>query len=331
MPISEHLESFAGFTVQDFDPAKGIQDTAKTIYRLRKDSEEEPVRPAPKGFLGRVLGGGKAPPTPPKDPLEALLADPASRDLKGIVYGSWLKEFDSETSSEEIVRQIAEAKDRLPGLQALFVGDMTLEECEISWITQSDVAPLLRAFPRLEHFGVRGSNGLGIGPVQHANLKSLVIQCGGLPASVLRQVLQSDYPALEHLELWLGEEGYGADIKVADLQSLLDGRLFPKLSSLGLRDSELADEVAAAVSKAPILERIKVLDLSLGNLSDAGAEALLQSPMIARLERLDLHHHFVSPALTSRLEQLGPSLDASDRQKAETYDGKEYRFISVGE
>ena len=325
MPISEHLESFAGFAVRDFDPATGIQDAANTIYRLRK----EPGGGAPpkRGLLARF----RSPPPAPADPVEALLADPASGQLQGLVYGAWMEDFDSSVGSEAIVAQIAAAAPRLPSLKVLFIGDMTYEECEISWITQNDVTPLLQAYPGLQHFGVRGSTELKITPVRHTQLKSLVIECGGLPASVLRGVLQSELPSLEHLELYLGEENYGADFKVADLEPLLSGIIFPKLRSVGLRDSELADDVAAALAKAPLLSRIKVLDLSLGNLSDAGAQALLGSPAVAGLEKLDIHHHYVSPALVARLEKLGPEVDASDHQKADKDGDEEYRYIAVGE
>ena len=39
--------------------------------------------------------------------------------------------------------------DRLPALEALFLGDITFEQQEISWIQQSDISPLFLAFPRL--------------------------------------------------------------------------------------------------------------------------------------------------------------------------------------
>lgn len=328
MPISEHLESFAGFAVRDFDPAEGVQDTARTIYRIRKELEP-PATPAK-----RVLGlFSRKPATPPKpaDPLEALLADPASSQLQGLVYGSWMQDFDTSGSSEEIVRQLAQVAARLPNLKALFIGDMTFEECEISWINQSDMAPLLQAYPQLQHFGVRGSTDLRIGPVRHAQLKSLVIECGGLPLSVLRGVLQSEFPALAHLELYLGDENYGFDFAVSDLEPLLSGIVFPNLRSLGLRDSEIADDIAAAIAKAPILSRLTSLDLSLGTLSDAGARALLDSPGMRKLQKLDLHYHFISPELVSELQKLGPEVDTSDPQEADKYHGEEHRYVAVGE
>ncbi len=43
------------------------------------------------------------------------------------------------------------------------------------------------------------------------SLVALTIESGGLPAAVVREVASAHLPALEHLELWLGEENYGGD------------------------------------------------------------------------------------------------------------------------
>jgi hypothetical protein len=325
MPISEHLESFAGYNVRDFDPAVGIQEAANTIYRIHK--EPEAASPPKRGLFSRK----PANPPAPADPLQALLADPMIAQLQGIVYGSWMEDFDPSGNSEAVVAQLAEVAAQLPSLKALFIGDITYEQCEISWLNQSDMAPLFQAFPRLQHFGVRGSNELKMGPVRHAQLKSLVLECGGLPGTVLREILQSEFPALERLELYLGEANYGFDFAVADLEPLLSGIVFPNLRSLGLRDSEIADDVAVAIANAPNLSRLKVLDLSLGTLSDTGARALLDSPAIKGLQKLDVHHHYISPELVAQLEHLGPEVDTSDAKEPDKHGGEEYRYISVGE
>ncbi len=116
----------------------------------------------------------------------------------------------------------------LPNLKALYFGEMTYEECEISWINQSGVSPLLRAFPLLEIFRVRGGTELSFSQVSHGNLRHLAIETGGLPSSVLREVFLCDFPNLEHLELLLGEEGYGFDGSAEDLQPLAGGKGFSK-------------------------------------------------------------------------------------------------------
>jgi hypothetical protein len=111
----------------------------------------------------------------------------------------------------------------------------------------------------------------------------------------------------------------------------LSGSSFPRLTYLGLRDSEIADAVAAAVASAPILDRIRILDLSLGTLGDEGAAALLANPAVARLEKLDIHHHFCSNEMIARLQKLGMELDASETQEEREYNNEHWRYVAVGE
>src|SRR5262249_31160352 len=129
--------------------------------------------------------------------------------------------------------------------------------------------------------------------------------------------------------LWLGTRNYGATTTVRDLTPLLTGNLFPKLRYLGLRDSEIADEIALALAQGQILERIRVLDLSLGTLTDIGAAALVASPAVKRLEKLDIHHHYCSKDMVERLKGLGIVIDARDAQSP--HDNDDSRYVAVGE
>ena len=117
---------------------------------------------------------------------------------------------------------------------------------------------------------VRGADGLAVTPVRHEALREFAFESGGLPAAVVGSVGECDLPALRHLELWLGTDGYGGDATVDDLAPILTGARLPALTHLGLRDSEIADEVAAALAGAPVVARLESLDLSLGALSDVG-------------------------------------------------------------
>jgi predicted DNA-binding WGR domain protein len=268
----------------------------------------------------RVSGEGTV------DPLETLLADPAAGLVQALVIGCCFGEEGDD--SEEVVEALVSARDRLPNLRALFLGDITYHENELSWINQSDLTGLLKAFPRLEHFRARGGGSLALRKFEHQRLKSLAFEASNLPREVVRAVGASSLPALEHLELWLGTRSYGADTTVADLKGVLAGKGTPALRYLGLRNSEIADGIAAALAKSPLLGRLRVLDLSLGTLGDRGAEALLASPALARLEKLDIHHHYVSPALVQRLEALGIQLDASEAEEPEDPDEPEaHRYV----
>lgn len=313
MAFYEHLSQFAGLSVVDWNPESGAIAAGQAArIALSYDAAEE-------GQLWTDL-------------FVALLDQPNVAELEGLVVGAWGMMFE-QTMDEagRAVEAIVAARDRLPKLRAIFFGDVISEECEVSWIENTDVSPLLAAYPQLEHFGVRGTNNLSFGALQHPNLRSLIVQTGGLDVRIVRSVAAADLPALEHLELWLGTGGYGGNVTVDDLAPILAGGRFPRLRYLGLRNSEIADEIAAAVVDAPVLEQIRVLDLSLGTFGDDGAEALLASPAIARLEKLDLHHHFCSPEMIARLAALPLEVDTSDLQEPDSYGGELFRFVSVGE
>lgn len=311
MTINQHVTQFAGLPVIDWEPGTALSATTIPRVSLSYEAAEE---------------GGRW-----VDLFADLLNDPGAATIPGLVVGPWDESGASEDLSSSVVEALVNAHGSLPNLRALFLGDIISEESEISWIHQSDISPLFDAYPALEYLTVRGGNDLQLGRLRHNRLRSLIIQSGGLPANVVREVAAAELPSLEHLELWLGSEDYGGNATVADLQPILEGSRFPQLVTLGLRDSEHADAIAAAVASAPILDRIRVLDLSLGTLGDEGAAALLASPAVARLEKLDLHHHFCSPEMVARLEALGITVDVSDAQQEDEYGGRRYRYASVTE
>jgi predicted DNA-binding WGR domain protein len=269
--------------------AKGYTEKAPVAGSLREalfsamadNPEDKASRMALLDYLGeqgeqlptiayRVNGNGTI------GPLESFLADPAVALVQALVIGFCFAE--GGEGSDEVVEALVSARERLPHVRALFLGDITYRENEISWINQSDLTGLLRAFPELEHFRARGGGSLALHKFEHENLRSLAFEASNLPREVVQAVGASSLPALEHLELWLGTEEYGANTTVADLKGILAGKTLPALRYLGLRNSEITDDIACALAQAPILVRLRVLDLSLGTLSDRGAEALLAIP-----------------------------------------------------
>ncbi|GAB7106457.1 STM4015 family protein [Streptomyces phaeofaciens JCM 4814] len=255
--------------------------------------------------------------------------------VKALIVGAWKEAYDTDPS--DVVEALLAARDRFPALRALFLGDMESEECEISWINQTDVTPLLEGFPALEEFGVRGGSGLRLTAVSHGELRRLVVESGGLPAEVVRGIGGSDLAALEHLDLWLGTSEYGGDSEAADLEPLLSGARLPRLRHLALRNSEMQDAVAAAVACAPVVARLEVLDLSMGVLTDEGAAALLGGQPLTHLKKLDLHHHYLTEPMQDRIRQtletvgVEVDLDRDDADEDADDDGTVWRWVAVGE
>jgi hypothetical protein len=255
--------------------------------------------------------------------------------VRALIVGAWEEAYETDPSA--VIETLLAARDRFPALRALFLGDMVMEECEISWINQTDVAPLLAGFPALEEFGVRGGSGLRLPALSHGALRKLVVESGGLPAEVVRGIGASDLPALEHLDLWLGTPDYGGDSEAADLEPVLSGARLPRLRHLALRNSEMQDAVAAAVASAPVVARLEVLDLSMGVLTDEGAGALLSGQPLTHLKKLDLHHHYLSKPFEDRIRQtLEPAgvevdLDRADADEDTEDDGTVWRYVAVGE
>lgn len=258
--------------------------------------------------------------------MEAFLNSPKAAEVSAITIGSWEEAFD--TSPQSALDLLAKESAKVPNLKELFVGDMDYEECEISWIIQGNYEPIFKAFPNLEKLHIKGSQDLNLGEsFQLDHLKSLTIECGGLPKKVLTAILNSTMPNLEKLLIYVGIDSYGCDFKLEDLQPLFQKNLFPKMTYLGVVDSEFQDEIAISVADAPVVDQLTTLDLSLGTLGDKGAEALLASEKIKKLEKLDLHYNFITDEMVKKVKTSGINVDISERQEDDEYG----RYPSVTE
>ena len=304
MTISDHTERFAGKPVKDYKPGDAV-NAGQYAYRLAVEYESETGMDA---LLTQFLAE----------------TDPASVDA--LVIGAWNEPFDA--SAQGVLDALVAKADSLVNLRALFVGDMTVEDCEISWIVQGNYDGLMNAYPKLEELVVRGGTDLDLGPFKHEHLKRLTVQTGGLPSQIVRNIAMSILPALEHLELWLGDEGYGFDGDIALFRDELFAQGKPaKLRSLGLVDSEIADELAVWLAATPWVAELDALDLSMGTLGDEGGEALAASPYVRELAELKLSHHYITEPVQAKLKALPLAVDLSDAQE-EDEDGDRYVAVS---
>lgn len=308
--INGNLETFGGLPVRDYAGADEALDFAQVCPRLRCSYDDE---------------------LDLRDKLVLLLEQPGVESMAALVLGMWAENGDTyEVSPQPVLDMLVAFKHRLPALTALFAGDIVSEENEISWIGQGDYSALWSAFPRLTEIGIRGSDGLSLGTINHQSLRKIAIESGGLDLSVIRQALFAKAP-IEHFEIWTGDDGYGANSSVETFGELFAGNLFPQLTTLALRNSQYANDIAAAVAASPLLERIKVLDLSLGALTDEGAQALAASGRLGHLERLDISFHYVSDEMVSELAQQTPNLVADDKQTPDDWDDELHYYIAVSE
>ncbi|PJK00057.1 hypothetical protein CO615_05185 [Lysobacteraceae bacterium NML75-0749] len=306
MTINEYSETFEGRKVVNFSHGDTPQPAdANVVYRLVQDWEaEETQAELLQDFFSKV----------PPGQVEAL------------VIGAWGES--QENSPQEYLDGLIARRAELPNLKALFVGDMTYEDCEISWIVQTGYNALLDAFPQLEVLRVRGTTeGLELKPFKHAALRKLVIEGGGLGNDIVAAIAASELPALEHLELWLGSEDYGFDGDLDTYVKAVTALRPERLKVLALRNAEIADDLARWLAQQPWIAQLELLDLSKGTLGDTGAQALLESPHLAGLGKLDLSHHYISAPMQEKLRAMPLTVVLDDAQEEDEYG----RFVEVGE
>jgi hypothetical protein len=300
MTVGEYSEQFYGRRVAEFRTGDKITDQS-AVYRLMQEFEET---------------------TPQRDLLDEFVRQVDPQRLEALIIGPWSEAATGTPPTGYLEGLLAHC---LPQLRALFVGDMTFEDSEISWINQTDYTGLIGAYPQLEVLRLRGGNELELPATEYRALRELVIETGGLPSSVVEAIGNSRLPTLRKLELWLGTNDYGFDGNLSTYQRLLEKIDPRRLEYLGLRDSEIADELATYLAQQDWLGSLHTLDLSMGTLGDDGARALLASPHLGGLKVLDLRHHFISPALVQQLRTLPLTLHIDAGLDPDE------RYVQVGE
>lgn len=333
LAFDDHMNEFAGLPVVEYRSPEGwaqeVEDQRKRAERLGRSFTDPGPYPPPElaaaladpgsvaWRLADHCGHETAAAEPPLDYYRRFVAQVDQDRVTAVVLGDVLDTF-SANCPDPVRDALLEVAPGLTGLRSLFYDDLTYRENEASWIELGDMAPVLATLPRLTEFAVRGTIDMSMHVPRHEALRRLTLQGGGLPRTLAREVVSSGYPALEHLELWLGVEDYCGDTTPEDLDPVLSGKAFPGLRSLGLRNAEHTDDWVPVLAGAPVAASLEVLDLSLGTLTDTGARALLEAPALRGLKRLDLHHHYLSEEMAERVRtaftEAGVAVDLSDRQ-----------------
>ena len=256
--------------------------------------------------------------------MDRILKDKKLPSLRQITIGCW--GYDGEDCSA-IADGIVANKEKFAHLEGLFWGDMDSEEQEISWIEQVDLGPVLDVMPLLNNLKIKGTNNLSMKP--RPNLKSLEIISGGLPDSVVEDILGSDLFNLEKLVLYVGVEDYGFEGDLAVFKPLFSKDRFPKLKWLGIVDAEEQDAVVEMFLESDILPQLETMDISAGVLTDKGAQLLLDHvDKISHLKFINMKYNYLSDEMKKELQKALPvKIDVSDSQE---YDD-DYSFPMITE
>ncbi len=317
MTNHSHLTAFHGLPVMNFEVGMDVTgiDPGAVAWRFdAHDPDDDDSYELDRDSFDRRLA--------------ELIAAPWAGDIPALVVGDWAAAEGQSAPIDELVA----AADRFTGLTGIYLGDVDPNVSMVSWIELGNVSEVLRAYPRLRRLwaqGIESDFEHGTYPI----LEDLRLESCGLPSTVVHAVGESSFPALAHLELWLGVDNWGGDATVDDLAPILAGSRLPALTTLALCNSEITDEIAQALAGAPIVAQLTTLDLSMGTLSDTGAAALLAGQPLTHLTRLYLHHHFLSEHMMRRLrdelEPHGVEVDLSEAQDAHA--DPAHRYVAVAE
>lgn len=253
-----------------------------------------------------------------------LLALPVTAHVRSLALGAGAEQEGPTPERLELISQ------RAPRLTSLFAGDFVYpDECEMSWAQVGDLSAVWRHFPALSSFKARGVVA-SLGDIDAPNLTHFVRETSGLTKDEISAIARARWPKLTHLEVWFGDENYGANCVVEDVKPLLAAPPPPGLISLGLRNFEFADGLISPLLESAWLGQVKHLDLSLGVLTDEGADELLRSrSRIAHLETLDLSKCLLSERHLEELKVACRKV-VVDGQRLDEMD-EDMRYVAVGE
>jgi hypothetical protein len=267
------------------------------------------------------------------DATREFLALPLAQFVEQLRFG--LAHFESNNDwgpTLEAVTSSARASD----IRSLRFDAYTYADQEISWTGFGDFSAAWPKLPRLEELVIRSGAGGTLGTLELPALKKFVRISGGLGAAELRAITAADWPALEHLEIWLGTAAYEGEASLELLFPILGGRGLTNVRHLGLVNCELVDTLIPALAGSAILPRLRTLDLSKGTMgSVATTELLAHAARFAHLSALDLTENCLTDEECSRIRAALPQVAAGE-QRGEREDGDEDhdddgRYVAVGE
>jgi uncharacterized protein (TIGR02996 family) len=204
---------------------------------------------------------------------------------------------------------------------------------DISSTELGDLSPLYPQLKKLESLTIEmGDMNFGE-KLDIPSLKELVIRTGGLKYANLEAIARGDWPNLELLQIYMGEDegDHGCTVDAEAVKEFLaqaTREKFPKLKSLGLCNSSVADSFPAFLVGHPLMGQLETLDFSHGCFSNEGAQVLLaNAEEFKKLKRFVLDHHYVGEDLCAQIKALPIEVEIKDGESPD----EEYRYCAVSE
>ncbi len=280
--------------------------------------------------------GGEADLTNYAATLKRILKHPAGRLVRELELG--LPPTDDTDWAYDAILPTLVGSGTLPLLRVL---DLTADAefmDQDSWRAIGDLSKLWAIAPQLRVLRLKGSNndeGIStkLGTIVAPHLEKFVHISSGLSKNVPIELGKAMLPELRHLELYLGEEDYGNTCKMKSFAGIFEGKGLPRLEYLGLANSEWERELIVALAKAPIVRRIRTLDLTKGTLWREGAQALIEHAAAFRhLELLDVRDNYFDDEQAAAIKKAIPCANVSEQKELDDEDDDDpYRYVTVGE
>jgi hypothetical protein len=296
------------WTREDFNPEVGIINPESKAYALNLQLDWEPIYVQVRAYIKSLPSKLNIFEEGHSFAIEKHRLDKEESNKKFQVFIDALGEKEIQAlfchyPSHSFINVFVEKKHHFQNLKVLFWGDAEdhpyKKTCRHK-LTRN-MSLILEAYPNLEVIHIRGradgdsydpsGSCLSFAPVRHENLKTLIVETRYLPQSTAEEIIKLDLPNLEYLELWTGNAKFDA----SSLIPIISDK-FPKLKYLGIRSCENANEVAMVIVNYSLIQRLKVLDMSMGTMTNEGLEYLLNCPVVNQLHTLDISMNFISNA-----------------------------------
>jgi uncharacterized protein (TIGR02996 family) len=258
------------------------------------------------------------------DVLDLLFQHPSGRY---VVELSFMSNGDpSEGNLQDLIDLLAAKAPKT--IRKLTFGDNV---DQISWHHTGNLGELWEAVPHLRTLEIE-SGEFEVGAMDAPNLERAIFITGGLSKTCGKHIATARLPKIKHLEVYYGDDQYGGDCTIEEVQPLLDRRDLTNLEYLGLKNSKFANDIAKAIGGARVLETLETLDLSQGTMTDEGAAALVAAKgSLKHLECLDLSHNFLTKAGIKSVQGLAKKVITADMQEADQDGEDAYYYVAIAE